>query len=421
MRAGRERGGDAVTAGRERGEEAVTVGRERRGNAVTSGRAVVLVFCAAVVAGLCAPLCASGANVLSVGSAAGNAGDVVTVAFGCANDDTVKGIQTDIQFDPAVVAFAGMARTARLGAMHDTSAVVGGNRVRLLLYHDGSESLLPGTGPLLDLHFRLVGGGGMGTVLRPTESVLSDPRNGPLPVTTTEGAITIEGGGTGENLLSFGRISGLQGGRVRVPIVLTNPADSVQALQIEVAYAEDVVRFLGTAGSARCPGMIDTALAVPNAPDRVRLVLYSPGRAFIPTGTGTIAELHFAVIGPIGTESPLLPENAIFASPRGMRLQTSVLAGSITSGVPLTLTLHLAAFKNPGRPRAVQVLVTADQPLVRPPEVTAGGASIAMSRVAGTFSYTGMAFASEGASTLALTAHGITTTSDATAETTVRF
>ena len=98
-------------------------------------------------------------NTLSVGSGSGTVGEEVVVALNLANEDVVKGLQTDITFDPSIVGFVGGQETDRGAEMNFSASVVDGNKVRVVIYYDGSETLRAGSGALAKLTCSLAAAG----------------------------------------------------------------------------------------------------------------------------------------------------------------------------------------------------------------------------------------------------------------------
>ncbi|MFN8547306.1 MAG: cohesin domain-containing protein [Candidatus Eisenbacteria bacterium] len=111
----------------------------------------------------------AGQNTLAIGTGSGQSGTQVTVPLTLDNDDAVKGLQTDISFDPAVVSYNIGQATSRGATMTYSAAVVGGNKVRVLLFYQTGDVLAAGNGTVANLTFNLIGAGG-------TQSALTPPR-----------------------------------------------------------------------------------------------------------------------------------------------------------------------------------------------------------------------------------------------------
>lgn len=139
----------------------------------------------------------SGQNVLAIGSASGAAGATVTVSVSLDNDDVVKGYQTDIGFDAAVLLFQSATATGRGATMPASAAVVGGNRVRLIQFFQDANTLAAGTGAVCNVTFQIIATSATTTALTPSGTILSDAAGGSLDVTATGGTITVTGGGGG--------------------------------------------------------------------------------------------------------------------------------------------------------------------------------------------------------------------------------
>jgi hypothetical protein len=173
-----------------------------------------------------------------MGTAAGASGGQITVAMSLENESTVKGLQTDLQFDPAVVHYVSGAVTGRAAAMTYGANLVENNIVRVIIYYGATPDVLtPGSGAIANLVFQAVGAGGTQSALTPTETELSDPAGLLLPVTNQAGSISVTGGGGEAPVLRLA--------------VLKNPART-RSIQIFVTSNQDltatpVVEVDGTA------------------------------------------------------------------------------------------------------------------------------------------------------------------------------
>ncbi len=132
-----------------------------------------------------------GGNTLSIGTGSGSSGAEVSVPLSLANEDVVKGLQTDITFDPGVVEYAGGAATARAGTMTYAAAVVGEGALRVVLYYSDTPVLPPGSGAIADITFTLIGASGTQSALTPGSTELSDADANPLEVANEAGTITV--------------------------------------------------------------------------------------------------------------------------------------------------------------------------------------------------------------------------------------
>lgn len=139
----------------------------------------------------------SGQNTLAVASGSGQNGTQVAVALSLDNDDAVKGLQTDISFDPAVVTFVGAQGASRGASMTVSAAVIGGNKVRVVMYYATAETITAGQGTIANLTWSLVGAGGTSSALTPGATILSDPNGTALTVSTQAGTLSVSGGGGG--------------------------------------------------------------------------------------------------------------------------------------------------------------------------------------------------------------------------------
>ncbi|MBD3162832.1 MAG: hypothetical protein GF346_10570, partial [Candidatus Eisenbacteria bacterium] len=218
-------------------------------------------------------------NVLSMGEATGQMGGQASVPLNLENEDVVKGVQTDVQFDPAVVSYVSGEATGRGTGMSYSASVVGGNKVRVILYYADATTLPAGSGPLADLTFSLIGADGSSTPLTPTATILSDPAGDPLPVTEEAGEIAI--GGAAPTLEIFvlrnpGRLRNLQvfvaadqnlaslavsAGGTPVAMEETDPVHEIHRGTVHVSESLDeiLISATGTNGSGE-EGSVQTTL-----------------------------------------------------------------------------------------------------------------------------------------------------------------
>ena len=139
----------------------------------------------------------AGQNTLAVGTGSGQSGTQVTVPLTLDNDDVVKGLQTDITFDPAIVTYASGQATSRGATMSYSAAVVGTNKLRVILFYQTNDVLAAGQGTVANLTFNLIGAGSTQSALSPASTVLSDANGAALSVTNQAGSISVTGGGGG--------------------------------------------------------------------------------------------------------------------------------------------------------------------------------------------------------------------------------
>jgi hypothetical protein len=321
-----------------------------------------------------------GQNTLSVGTGSGASGTPVTVPLNLDNQDVVKGLQTDIQFNAAVVQYQSIAATARVGTMSVSASVVEGNKVRVVAVYMNADTLVAGTGAIANLTFQLIGAGGTQTALTPMSTLLSDPPGGSLSVTTVAGSISVTGGGQ-QNTLSVGSGSGNSGTEITVAVSLNNQS-IVKALQTDIRFDPAVVSFLRGNATGLAATMTFGANAV--AGDTVRVVMYYGATPeVLNPGSGAIANLVFRAVGAGGTQTALTPSDTELSEPGGQALPVTTQAGSIqvTSTAPPPPVLKIAVLKNPARTRTLQLFVTSDQDLVAVPDVTLEGTTVAMTPV----------------------------------------
>lgn len=137
-----------------------------------------------------------GNNTLAVTNGSGGSGADISVQLTLDNDDAVRGIQTDLVFNPAVLSFQGAVASGRAVAFSDSSNVVANGRARVLLFAPTGTSLSAGSGAVAQLTFRAIGASGTSSTVTPTASVLSDPNGASLAVDETAGTISVSGGGS---------------------------------------------------------------------------------------------------------------------------------------------------------------------------------------------------------------------------------
>ena len=366
-----------------------------------------------------------GENILSVGTGSGANGAQVTVPLSLDNDDVVKGLQTDIAFNPAVVSYVSGSATARVGTMGFSASVVEGNKVRVVMYYSDQNSLAAGTGAIANLVFQCVGAGGTHSDLAPGSSLLSGPNQESWTVTNVTGRIDVTGGGGGENILSVGTGSGANGAQVTVPLSLDND-DVVKGLQTDISFDPAVVTFVSGAKTARVGTMGFSIGIVSN--NTIRIVMFYQDANALSAGSGAIANLVFLLIGGAGTESALIPSAVELSDPAAQPLEVTTGMGEIRieGGGPPAPVLRIAALKNPGRTRTLQLFVTSDQNLVQVPTVTAGGNPVSMAEVPGQLpgqvrSWAGSLSVAQGASSLQVQATGTNGSIPGTAQVTVNF
>lgn len=136
----------------------------------------------------------TGSNELAITDGTGASGSTVTVQVTLENDDTIKSMQTDLLFDPAVLRLTGFEASGRAASLDDSSAVVFDGCVRVVLYSIGSAVITPGTGTIAQIEFELIGSGGTSSDVTPSATVMSDQNGQAVNVTTSPGEITVTGG-----------------------------------------------------------------------------------------------------------------------------------------------------------------------------------------------------------------------------------
>lgn len=139
-------------------------------------------------------------DTLAIGSASGPAGGQVTIPLNLANHVAVRGIQADIHIDPAVLRFESGEATARVGSMILGASSPTPDTVRMLLYYQTGSTLAPGRGAVANLVFRLTGSAGSQSSLTPTDIVVVDVDNQPIPTVGSTGQASVIAGGAPPDL-----------------------------------------------------------------------------------------------------------------------------------------------------------------------------------------------------------------------------
>jgi len=280
--------------------------------------------------------------VLTAGSGSGAAGSDVAVPLGLANPAAVKALQTDVQYDPAVLSFVSAAATGR-GAAMTLSAANLGNRVRLVLYFADATILPAGTGPVANLTFTLVGAGGTQSALTPAATVLSDPDGNPLPVTNQAGSIAVTPGSAQPPVVTVTAPNGGEswpaGSTRSITWTATDPDTPSGNLVIALDYSTNGGGTWTSIATGR-PNSGSYAWTVPD-------VATAQGRVRVTASDGALQ----------GSDA----SNANF---------------TITRDGPGGPRISIAALKNPGRVRTLHVYVSSDVALDAPPAVTVGTANV---------------------------------------------
>jgi len=132
-----------------------------------------------------------GQNTIGLSDAEGFSGSSVTVELSLQNDNNVKGLQADIQYDASVASFVGISGFDRGAQMSASGEEMSNGVARFLLFYDDDSELLPGTGIVAQLTFALVGTENDQTVLTPNDITISDPDAVELPASGENGSLTI--------------------------------------------------------------------------------------------------------------------------------------------------------------------------------------------------------------------------------------
>ncbi len=129
---------------------------------------------------------------LTLGDASGPSGTTVTVALALDNVADVGGLQADLFFDGSKAFLTGFEAVGRASGMAAEARQTGENQARILLYYDSDDQLATGSGDVAELEFTLQGPGGGTTTLQLSDVVLSDAVGIALPVTLTDGELSVE-------------------------------------------------------------------------------------------------------------------------------------------------------------------------------------------------------------------------------------
>lgn len=130
-------------------------------------------------------------NTLSLPDVTGAAGETVSIPLNLANAEAVGGVQVDLLFDAAVVAFEGIVGSGRGAAMSVEGAGGAGGQARLLLFFTDAGSLASDDGPIANLSFRVIGESEDSTTLQLTAPVLADPEGAALGAVVQSGSLTV--------------------------------------------------------------------------------------------------------------------------------------------------------------------------------------------------------------------------------------
>ncbi len=134
---------------------------------------------------------AAGDNTLALGVGYGAPGAAVTLALRLTNEVAVKGLQFDLVYDEDVANFTGVNVAGQGLGMAVSSHVVSAGRTRVVMYHDDSSVIAPGSFDIGSLTFEIVGQPPQTTAVTPTDIILSDAEGLPLGVAGQQGTITV--------------------------------------------------------------------------------------------------------------------------------------------------------------------------------------------------------------------------------------
>jgi hypothetical protein len=329
---------------------------------------------------------AAAVDTLALGSGSGSRGTEVTVPLRLHSFDSIKAIQCDIHFDPGVVGLAGIVRTARVGTMALSYALVREDTLRVVMYYDDATELPPGDGAIAELTFLVLGAEGARSDLTPARVRLAGSAPQPIPVAASAGEIAVIAG-SGEvpevRLLSPNGGERWNSGSVQnIVWAATDPDTPAGDLQITLESSTD------------------------------------GGSTWSPVASGEANDSSYAWTVPDAETTEALVRVSAFD---GSHRMWDVSDGFFEIVLQNPLNLVLSVLKNPGRTRTLQIVVWASRALDSPPEVHAGLSPVAMSKIAGLEAYEGRAFLGSGTRTVDVIAHAVSGPRERTARTTVTF
>lgn len=186
---------------------------------------------------------------------------------------------------------------------------------------------------------------------------------------------------SGDNTLAVGTGSGASGTSVTVALSLANE-HAVKGLQADIVYNAGVAQLSGVQATGRGAGMTAASHVVSDG--RARVVLYHQGASTVAAGTGAVANLVFDLGGAAGSQTALALDDIILSNPDGGEVVAVGQAGSVAVSAPVgPPVLRIAALKNPGRVRSVQIMIQVTGGSGSLPSVTAGGSAVAMTALGG--------------------------------------
>ena len=213
------------------------------------------------------------------------------------------------------------------------------------------------------------------------QATTQDQSDGNFTITTSSGG----------NELAVGSASGANGTEVTVPLDLSNDT-VVKALQA------DIIMSNACSGPIRERGGFGTGArhvgGCPGGGNRcVRVVLHFENASTLAAGSGTVATLTYRLTGSQNSNTTLAPADIILSDPDANEIPATGVNGSltVTTGPADAPAVQVAALKNPGRTRTVQVFVIVENGSGSAPSVTAGSTSVTMTDMGGGM-YQGMVF-----------------------------
>lgn len=223
---------------------------------------------------------------------------------------------------------------------------------------------------------------------------------------------------SGQNTIALGTGSGPSGTEVTISLSLTNE-DPVKGLQTDIVFTAGTAAFSHVTAIGRGVGM--TAEGETIATGRARLLLFFDDSTTLAAGDGDVASVTFTLQGAGGGQTAVTPEGAILAGPDAQSWLVDVQAGSLDVEAPTEAPLlQIAALKNPGRTRSVQIVVSVSNGSGAVPTVTAGGVAVTMVALGGAI-YQGQYHTSGDVTSLTINASDTNAHGTGTDEVTVTF
>ena len=193
---------------------------------------------------------------------------------------------------------------------------------------------------------------------------------------TSNANFTITQVPAGSNTLTVGSGSGTVGSSLSVSLALANE-NVVKGLQIDLVYNSSVAVFQGLTATGRGAGMAASSQVISSG--LARILLYHDDASTIAAGTGTIANLVFALVGQNVGQTAVTPGDIILSDADGLALDCDGVAGNLSATAAISPPgVQVIALKNPGRVHSLQIIVNVTAGSGGAPSVTAGGTAVSM-------------------------------------------